>query len=211
MKSTAAKTASAQGSSPESSSPTSARLLKGRPPDPPTDGGEAPLGEATHPDLVAKAEEAVRPVAVQNGRLLATYLGLHLDRDKDKKKLAHLDFSFPLEEAHNSYLPRKVKEAWNWLSESGNKLVQVQGIDAITLDVFTTPTRAQRLIHVAGAEFIKAIISVVEEVGKGKATMVTRFAFRLRVERNDEVIHFAAWNDGEEFWITMPATQGDLE
>ncbi len=206
MRNGAAKRQSSGRSSQESSSPISARLLKGRPLDD-VAADEPPV----HPDLLAKPEDAVQPVSVQNGRLLATYLGLRLDRDKDKKKLAHLDFSFPLEEAHDGYLPRKVKEAWEWLSESGNKLVQVQGIDAITLDVFTTPTRAQRLIHVAGAEFIKAIISVVEEVGKGKAKMVTRFSFRLKVERNDEVIHFAAWNDGEEFWIQMPATQGEIE
>src|SRR5260370_29021678 len=121
------------------SSPTSARLLKtGRPLDPETDEAEVRPTDAQdapqQAELVAAPEEAGRPIAVQNGRMLATYVGLGLERDKDGGKLVHLDFSFPLEDAHDGHIPRRVKDAWEWLKLSGNKAVQIIGIPAVTLD-----------------------------------------------------------------------------
>jgi len=202
---------------------TSARLLKhNRPPDDPDGARSATFGAAAaqlSPDqietpkqqeLLAAPEQATKPSPVQNGRLLSTYVGLGLERDKDNEKLAHLDFSFPLEDAHDGFLPKKVKAALEWLKDQDNKLVQITGIPPVTLDIFHAPSAKKPELHLPGAEFTKAIISVIEEVGKGKAKLVWRFAFRLRVERTDEVIAFAAWHDGEEFWVTMPPTQGKL-
>lgn len=203
--------------------PTSARLLKNRPID--TDpvraaiaemGKEAPVekflkGEPKQAELLAAPEEAKLPEPVQNGRLLATYVGLGLERDKDNEKLVHLDFSFPLEEKHhNSYLPKRVVEAWEWLKSSENPLVQVSGIPAVTLSVYLDPKEKKPLLKIIGAEVAKAIVQVVEETGKGKAKLVTRFKFRLRMERTEKVIEFAAWNDGAEFWLTFPPTQETL-
>ena len=76
--------------------------------------------------------------------------------------------------------------------------------------MFSDPRRKDPLVHLVGAEFVTAVVKVVEETGKGKSIMVTRFLFRVRVERNDEIIHFGAWRDGEEFWICMPSTQGEI-
>jgi hypothetical protein len=213
--------------------PTSARLLPNRPLDPKTDDADvrppsarektfgaaaAELGpesieqpgQVTHPELLASAEEATRPVAVQNGRMLATYVGLGLERGKENEKLVHLDFSFPLEESHNGHVPTKVKDAWDYLITSENKLIQISEVAAVTLSVFSDPKKERPLLHLTAASFSKAIVSIVEEVGKGKAKKVTRFSFRLLVERTDKVIEFGAWNDGEEFWLTMPATQKHL-
>jgi len=162
------------------------------------------------PELLADPADAVKPSPVQNNRLHATYIGLGLERDKDKEKLVHLDFSFTLEAEHDGHLPAKVKHAWDYLRESGDKAVQVQGIPAVTLDVYDEPKVKKPLLHLVGAEFSKAIVSIIEEVGKGKAVKKTRFAFRLLVERDEDVIQFAAWNDGEEFWITMPMTQASM-
>jgi len=213
-----------------STSPTSARLLKNRPLDPEKDNADvrppavqqafataaAEVGAENvevpqQAELLAAPEEAARPIAVQNGRMLATYVGLGLERDKDGGKLVHLDFSFPLEDAHDGHIPRRVKDAWEWLKLSGNKAVQIIGIPAVTLDVFLDPREKKSELHLLGAEFSKAIISLIEEVGKGKAKMVTRFAFRLRVGRSAKVIDFAAWRDGEEFWLKMPVTQESIE
>jgi len=66
-------------------------------------------------------------------------------------------------------------------------------------------------LHLIGAEFMKAVIQIVEETGKGKIVMVTRFAFRVRASRHASVMDFAAWRDGESFWIVMPQTQEALE
>lgn len=202
--------------------PTSARLLPNRPADP--EDGKLPVKEALaqaaaetgtaevpqQAQLLAAPEEAIRPNAVQNGRILATYVGLGLERDKDNEKLVHLDFSFPLEEAHDGFIPKKVKTALEWLKEQDNKAVQITGLPAVTLDVYDAPQSRKATLHLVGAQFTKAIISVIEEVGKGKAKLVWRWAFRLRVERDEEVIGFAAWRDGEEFWITMPPAQHSL-
>ena len=162
-------------------------------------------------DLLALPEQAQRPIAVQNGRMLATYVGLGLERDKDNEPLIHLDFSFPLEDAHDGFVPKKVKEAWLWLKDSGNKAVQIIGLPAVTLDVFVDPKEKQPELHLVGAEFTKAVISLIEEVGKGTAKMVTRFAFRLCIERTKDVIAFAAWHDQESFWLTMPETQRKIQ
>lgn len=202
--------------------PTSARLLPNRPQDP--DEKELPVKEAMavaiaetgsaevpqQTQLLAAPEEARKPQAVQNGRMLATYVGLGLERDKDNEKLVHLDFSFPLEDAHDGHIPRKVKAALEWLKEQDNKAVQITGLPAVTLDIFDAPGSKKSNLHLIGAVFTRAIISVIEEVGKGKTKLVWRFAFRLRAERDEDVIGFAAWRDGEEFWITMPPTQSAL-
>jgi hypothetical protein len=207
---------------------TSSRLLKNRPLDPEKDDAEVrPKGEVfreaaaelgpehieapQQAELLAAPEEAARPVAVQNGRMLATYVGLGLERDKNNEKLVHLDFSFPLEDAHDGYVPKKVKEAWLWLKDSGNKAVQIIGIPPVTLDVFLDPKAKRGELHLPGAGFSKAVISLIEEVGKGKAKMVTRLSFRLLTERTKDVIEFAAWMDGQEFWITCEPTQKQME
>jgi len=195
--------------------PTSARLLPNRPLDAEKDDAEvrpadAIAEEPKQQELLAMPEEATRPIAVQNGRILATYVGLGLERDKDNEKLVHLDFSFPLEAAHDGYIPKKVKEAWEWMSVTHNTLIKVAGIPPVTLDIFLDPKEKKPVLHLVGAEFSKAIVQVVEEVGKGKAKLVTRFALRLRVEREPAVIDFGAWHDGEEFWITMPKSQEEI-
>lgn len=211
-----------------STPPTSARLLKNRPLDQHSDDvevrpkeqvfGEAAeelgpehIEEPKQAELLAMPEEATRPVAVQNGRMLATYVGLGLERDKNNEKLVHLDFSFALEDAHNGFIPKKVKEAWKFLKDSDNKLIWIKGIPPITLGVFMDPKAKKPELHLIAAEFTKAVIQIVEETGKGKIVMVTRFAFRVRASRHASVMDFAAWRDGESFWIVMPQTQEAME
>lgn len=213
--------------------PTSARLLRNRPLDQKDDDVEvrppslrdkafeeaaeqltpeeiaAKDAQVEHPALLADEAEAKAPIAVQNDRMHATYLGLGLEREKDQR-LVHLDFSFPLELVHNGYLPRKVKDAWEYLISSKNKMIQILGVPAVTLSLYQSPASKKATLHLVGADFAKAIVSIIEEVGKGKTKKVTRFAFRLLVPRTEEIIAFAAWHDGEDFWITMPTTQKNI-
>lgn len=158
----------------------------------------------------ADGEAPAEPVVVQNGRLLATYVGLGLDRDPDDEKLLHLDFSFPLEKIHNGHLPARVKDAWEFLKMSGNPLVQVGGIPEATVAVFEDPKDKKPLLKIVGAVYKKAVIQLVEETGKGKSKTVTRFKFRLEMERKPHIVDFAAWHDGEQFWLSMEQTQGEL-
>src|SRR5271170_5082430 len=114
---------------------TSQRLLKNRPLDAEKDEidvrpksavfaeaaaqvGEENIEPPAQRELLATPEAAERPLCVQNGRMLATYVGLGLKRDKDGEKLIELNFSFPLEAAHDGFIPKRVKDAWLWLSES---------------------------------------------------------------------------------------------
>ena len=163
------------------------------------------------PELLADPIDAKRPSAVQNNRLHATYLSMGLEREKGKK-LVHLDFSFPLDPEHEAggYLPQKVKRAWHYLQESGDKLIQVEGIPDVTFDVFTSPSAIAPALHLVGARFKKAVVSIIEEVGKGKTIKRPRFAFRLLVERDNRVLGFGAWNDGADFWIQLPPTQAGI-
>src|SRR5208282_4608101 len=156
-----------------SEKPTSARLLKNRPLEKDDlDPAKKPTKEAfaeaaaqvgpenTEPpkqrELLAAPEEAKKPDPVQNGRIFATYVGLGLERDKDGEKLVHLDFSFPLEDAHNGFIPKKVKQAWDFLKESDNKLIQIKGIPPVTLDVYIAATGKKSELHILGAAFSRA-------------------------------------------------------
>jgi len=205
---------------------TSQRLLSNRPadpedPPPPAPKKIHPIAEAAavlgpehvvepkQKELLAAPEEAKKPVAVQNGRLLASYVGLGLERNKDGDAYVHLDFSFPLEKEHDGFIPKRVKEAWEWLKLSGNPLVQVGGIPGVQLRVFVDPKEKNSLLSV-DADFSKAVIQVVEETGKGKSKLVTRFKFRLLMERSKKVIEWGAWNDGAEFWLKIEPLQREL-
>jgi hypothetical protein len=207
---------------------TSQRLLKNRPLDAEKDTAEvrprnAVFAEAAaqvgpenieapkQRELLASPEAAARPLCVQNGRLLATYVGLKLVRDKDGEKFIELHFSFPLEAAHDGFIPKKVKEAWEWLSFTHNKSIQIAELPAVTLDVYLDPKEKKPELHLVGAEFTKATIAHIEEVGKGAAKVVTRFAFRLLVDRMKNVVEFGAWSDGNTYWLKMAETQGTLE
>src|SRR5215472_12854308 len=200
---------------------TSARLLQNRPEEGPIATAAAELGseyqvnqekgEPKQAELLAKPEAAKKPAAVQNGRMLATYVGLGLERDKDNEKLLHLDFSFPLEAEHDGHIPKRVREAWAWLKHSGNKGVQIIKVPAVVLDVYVDPTEKKPLLHVADAEFTKAIISLVEETGKGQSKLVTRFAFRLRMDREKKTLEWAAWADGDSVWLKIESAQKELD
>jgi len=78
-------------------------------------------------------------VAVQNGRMLATYSDSDSNAIKNNEKLVHLDFSFALEMRTMVSFRRKVKEAWKFLKDSDNKLIWIKGIPPITLGVFMDP------------------------------------------------------------------------
>lgn len=211
---------------------TSQRLLKNRPLEPSNENvsDEKPHGKKRHPiaeaaeqvpeavvtseepkqaELLAPPEEARKPVAVQNGRLLAAYMGLGLERNKDGDAYVHLDFSFPLEAEHDGHIPKRVKEAWEWLKLSGNPLVQVGSIPGVQLRVYLDPKEKGSELSV-DADFSKAVIQVVEETGKGKTKLVTRFKFRLVMERSKKVIEWGAWNDGAEFWLKIEPLQREL-
>jgi hypothetical protein len=207
---------------------TSQRLLKNRPLDAEKDTVEVrPKGavfaeaaaqvgpenieEPKQKELLAAPEAAERPQVVQNGRMLATYVGMHLHRDKDEAALVHLDFSFPLDETHNGHLPKKVKNAWDYLASSGDVAVRVGDIPAVTLDVYLDPKEKKPELHLIGADFSRAIVQVVEETGKGASKKVTRFAFRLLTERTNVLMQWAGWSDGKLFWLTLKPTQKSLE
>lgn len=214
-----------QGNASSSEKPTSARLLEhNRPADieetrpkgevfeeAAAEAGPDHVEQPKQAELLAAPEEAARPVAVQNGRMLATYVGLGLERDKDGERLIHLDFSLPLESGvHDGIIPEKIKNAWYYLQTSEDISVTVNGIPGHTLDVFIDPKEKKPKLHLVGAAFSKAIVKIVEEVGKGRAKKITRFAFRLLVDRDEEVVAFAAWEDGQEFWLKLAETQGKL-
>lgn len=162
-----------------------------------------------HPELAASNDDAVTPSAVQNGRMLCTYVGMGLERVKGKKFI-HLDFSFPLEAAHSGLIPQKVINAMDYLLSSGDKLHACQNLPPVTLDVYIGPKEKRSLLHLPDAKFTRAIVADVEETGKLKVHDVIRFNFRLLVERDDKVIDFATKRDTEEFWVVMPATQPEL-
>ncbi len=188
--------------------PTSARSHSINAPNPKEDevppAGEEPI----QAPLIPEAEiAAVEPTPIVNDRMVATYVGLSLSRDKDGEKLCSLEFSMTLTKEHDDYVPKKVADAHEWLVDSDNKMIQVNHIKPHTVDIYDEPNAKKPLLHVVGGTVEKASVAMIEETGKGKAKKVIRFVFRLCVERDDKAIAFGAWNDESQFWLDMDQTQ----
>jgi hypothetical protein len=168
---------------------------------------EGQVKEAIQAPLIPDAGvQAVEPTGIDNDRIAATYLGLSLSRDKDRK-LVSLDFSFVLTDEHHKYIPAKVAEAQDFLVDTDNKMVGVNHLKPHTVDVFKAPNAKKSELHLVGADLTKASVTMVEETGKGITKKVIRFKFSILVERDEEIIDFGAWNDEQEFWLTMEQTQ----
>jgi hypothetical protein len=194
--------------------PTSARSRPLLPADPKDD--EAPAGvlvidadaEPIQAPLIPEADiPAVEPTPIVNGRVVATYVGFSLARDKNNKKLCSLEFSMTLTEKHDRYLPKKVAKAHEWLYETDNKLVQVNHIKPQTVNIFDDPKEKKPIMHIVGGTIERASVAMIEETGKGKSKKVIRFVFRLCIERDDKAVSFGAWRDEEQFWLEMDQTQ----
>lgn len=196
--------------------PTSARTRSINPPNPKDD--EAPAGEAEEKQepiqapLIPESEiPVVEPTPIVNDRMVATYVGLSLSRDKNGEKLCSLEFSMTLTPEHDGYVPKKVAAAHEWLVDSDNKLIQVNHIKPHTVDIYDEPNAKKPLLHVVGGTVEKASVAMIEETGKGKAKKVIRFVFRLCVERDEKAIAFGAWNDESQFWLDMDQTQRTMQ
>lgn len=196
--------------------PTSARLLRNRPPDPEESHSmameeqEAEAQEPIQGQLIADSEvAAIEPSAVQNDRIAATYLGDSKSREKDTA-MVYLDFSFTLTNEHKKFVPDKVADAQTWLTKNDNKLVGVNHLPAQTVDVFLSPNEKSPELHLVGAEMTKATVSMIEETGKGKTKKVVRFKFSLLVERDRDLKDFTWENDDKQFWLTLEDTQQSL-
>lgn len=158
--------------------------------------------------LIPESEiPAIEPTAIQNGRMVATYNGLSLSRDKDNAKECSLEFSMTLTKGHDKYVPKKVAAAHKWIEETDNKAVQVNHIKPQTVNIYDDPKGKKPVLHVVGATIERAAVSIIEETGKGKAKKVIRFVFRLCVERDEPTIKFGAWRDTEQFWLEMDQSQ----
>jgi hypothetical protein len=198
----------------EDGKPTSARSRPLLPANPKDDEGPAGVvvmetkEEPIQPPLIPDADiPAVEPTPIVNDRIVATYVGLSISRDKNEEKLCSLEFSMTLTEKHDRYLPKKVAKAHAWLVETDNKLVQVNHVKPQTVNIFDDPKEKKPILHIVGGTIERASVAMIEETGKGKTKKVIRFVFRLCIERDDKAIAFAAWRDTEQFWLEMDQTQ----
>lgn len=164
------------------------------------------------PPLIPDSEVEVKiPKPVSNKRFVSTYTNCSLMRDKKNEKLITLMFSAVLTPEHEDLVPEKIFDARQWLLKQDNKLVQVDHIPAQTVDVFDGPKSETELLHFIGAKVEKSVVSIVEESGKGKAQKVARLMLHFTVERTAETVGFAAWNDGQQYWLIVKDTQKRLK
>jgi hypothetical protein len=193
----------------EGDKPTSARIRTINHPNPKDDEGPADAKEdQIQAPLIPDSEiPVIEPTPIVNGRVVATYMGLSLSRDKDNAKECSLEFSMTLTDKHDKYLPKKVATAHKWIVETDNKAVQVNHIKPQTVDIYDDPQARKTLLHLVGGTVERASVAMIEETGKGKSKQVIRFVFRLRIERDDKAIEFGAWHDTEQFWLEMNQTQ----
>lgn len=165
-------------------------------------------GQPIQAPLIPDSEIAVREAKpIENDRMVATFLDMSTSRDKDDNPMALLSFSMQLTEDHDKHLPEKIGRTRRWLSEEGNKSEVLRGISAQTIDVFDEPKAKKPIFHALGAKVVKPTIEMIEETGKGKTIVVTRFKWTLEVARTDKVKAFGWEQDTRQFWITTGDTQ----
>lgn len=199
--------------------PTTSRTKSLAPGDPEETKPEGESTEATaekrepiQAPLIPEAEIPVKEAEpIVNKRMVVTYNNLSLSRDKDGEKLVTLEFSQTLTADHSDYIPAKLSAAYSWLLRNDNKLIQINHVPDQTIDVYADPKEKKPLLHLVGATVERAIVALIEETGKGKSKKVVRCAIRFKVERDEKTIDFAAWNDDQQFWITMAQTQQEIE
>jgi hypothetical protein len=169
-------------------------------------------GEPLQAPLISEADmpPVVEADPIQNGRVAATYVGMSLDRGKKGEKMVLLEFSFVLTAAHAFHVPKRLSDAYAWLVGEDNKSIQVSHIEPQTVDVFDTPRAKKTQLHMVDAVVSRAVVSMVEESGKGKTRKVIRCSVRFSVERDVDVIAYSAWRDQETFWLQLGDTQGSL-
>lgn len=166
-----------------------------------------PPGETQAPLIPDSEIEVVEAKAIVNDHMAAQYMGLSLSRDQKGEKLCSLEFSLQLTDDHADYVPEKAATAYTWLLLTDNKESKLNHVPSQTVDIFEEPKAKKPMLHIVGAAVEKASVTMIEESGKGKSRKVVRFVFRLKVERDEKTIDFAAWNDEREFWIDMKQTQ----
>jgi hypothetical protein len=199
----------------EKDKPTSARSKSLAPEEPLTKAEQEAAEEAEPIQAPLIADEDMPPVVeaepIQNGRIAATYVGMSLDRDKEDEKLVHLIFSFKVTRDHEELIPDKFFKAYKWLLSSDNKSVGIDNVDDQTIDVYTKPDGKKEALHLSVAKIVSAKTEAIEENGKGKTKHVVRCKFSAVIERSEKAIAFAAWRDGESFWLTIVQSQDSIK
>ena len=152
------------------------------------------------------------PNAVRNGRMLATYVRPHLDKNKDGEPTVALEISFPLTEEHgkDGLLPPEVISAWKFMQKGNVKRIDVLDITPQTIDFRITPTDPDKVLHIFGATISHAQLAVIEKEGEGKAQQIIRYSFRATVDLTKEIDRFVCWQFDNTFWISARATQKRL-
>lgn len=164
-------------------------------------------------DIGGTLEEQPGPITVVNGRFNAEYLKPHFSRDRNDDRFVALEFAVKLTEAHTTILPKSVLGAWDYLrSENGNNPDAVLGVKVKpqTVYIYSAADTKDEELMIVGGVITHAKVQIVEERGKGEAVKYTRYSFRVENERSKNILTFADWNDGKNFWLDCKQTQASL-
>lgn len=161
--------------------------------------------------LIAAGDSPLKPMAVRQGKMLATYVAPRYGQKENGDRFVDLEFSFPLTDEHEGHVPRSV---WHWrgqiLDGAGSpKIVGIEVRDQ-TIDVYLAPDDKDVELHLSACPVRNASLAIIEQTGKGAATKEVRFSFRVRAELSKNVCLFADWSFGNAVWITMDDAQAQL-
>jgi hypothetical protein len=157
-----------------------------------------------------KSPPAPPPARIQNGKRVVHFAKFSLDRDKNRKPFALMDFSLELEEADKGLFPREIEDAWMYLMKGNVKRIDANGIPPQNIRIAIAPSDVEPLELIAAA-IPKANVSLIVAKGKGKAQQITRLMLRVRVDLDKEVSNFCDNSFQESVWMHIEETQGRLE
>lgn len=150
-----------------------------------------------------------KQATVVDNKMLAEFVRPHFTIDGGTR-FCSMEFSFPLTKDHKGKLPKVVDDAWKYVEKRTSKGVVDIHISDQAIEIYLTSDSKDAEISLLSATIEHATVSLVKEIGKGAAEKVVRFSFRAMVEATKNVYTFASTQFGNQIWLEMEPSQGEL-
>lgn len=175
---------------------------------------EKPAEKPAEQDNTKKAPtllvEQPRKPSVSGERFKVTYLKPSMRRTVKGDLLLGFRMTLPLEPDHKAVLPKLVVEKFRDVSKRGCAGIKLKDVPAQKVEFFLDDISKDAALELPVAKFLQGHIDLVQRKGEGESRKVIRLSYVLQVPVSDEVLHFAGFNCGAEFWIRMTEVEPDL-
>jgi len=146
------------------------------------------------------------PPAIQHGKIAMHFVGYKAKRSKDRDKIVNMDFSLELTDAHRKHIPREIEDAWHELENNQYRSVEPNGSAEHNLALYLASDQEEPDLATV-ATLSKAVVSRIQERGKGEARKITRLVMRFVTELTKDVDHFCVNAYDETVYAKIEAAQ----